>query len=137
MSNSSMCVHETHIQPLIGVIKPAGGKTEEPRIEVGEVTLGQDNVLCGSLTVYGGGTYHIKTTVNDEVANYEITDEQGQVRNILVGVPKPPIEKIKFERRIILENGVETIEEYQNNKMVRRLVDGQEAPIVEKSEEKK
>ncbi|KAH7983546.1 hypothetical protein HPB52_012531 [Rhipicephalus sanguineus] len=135
MSNSSICVHETHIRPVIGVIQQQG-KDDEPRIEVGEVTLGTDNVLAGSLTVYGGGQYHVKTTVADEVASYEITDEKGQTRNILVAVPKPPVEKIKFERRIILENGVETIEEYQNNKMVRRIVDGQEAPVVAADDKK-
>ncbi|KAL3181734.1 hypothetical protein MRX96_036116 [Rhipicephalus microplus] len=98
MSNSSICVHETHIRPVVG--------------------------------------YHVKTTVADEVASYEITDEKGQTRNILVAVPKPPVEKIKFERRIILENGVETIEEYQNNKIVRRIVDGQEAPLAAADDKK-
>ncbi|CAN8019828.1 hypothetical protein HPB47_018623 [Ixodes persulcatus] len=103
------------------------GKTNS-RIEVSTVNAGPDNQIGGNLTVYGGGQYRIKTTISDEMANYQITDESGQVRNITVPTTKSP-HAGKYERRVIVENGVETVEEYQNDQLFKRTVDGVEQPL--------
>ncbi|CAN7993252.1 unnamed protein product [Ixodes hexagonus] len=101
------------------------------RIEVSTVNTGPDNQMGGNLTVYGGGQYRIKTTISDEVANYQITDETGQVRNISVPTSRSP-QAGKYERRVIVENGIETVEEYQNDQLIKRTVDGAEQPLTAK-----
>lgn len=114
-------------------IRPASSAQNLParsgsRIEVSTVNVGPDNQMGGNLTVYGAGQYHIKTTISDEMANYQITDENGQVRNISVPTHKSP-QMNKFERRVIVDNGVETVEEYSNDVLVKRMVDGVEQQI--------
>ncbi|XP_077554923.1 uncharacterized protein LOC144169563 [Haemaphysalis longicornis] len=99
------------------------------RIEVSTVQQGEDQ-QSGNLTVYGAGNYNIRATISREGTNCQIVDEQGQARNINVdnppqqGGPQP-----KVEKRVIFENGVETVEEYVNDVLVKRTVNGVSQPI--------
>lgn len=48
-----------------------------------------------------------------------------QVRNINVPNTRPPSGfQGKYEKRVIIENGVETVEEYENDRLVSRTVNG-------------
>ncbi|KAK8784730.1 hypothetical protein V5799_008904 [Amblyomma americanum] len=101
-----------------------GSSGSGSRIEVSTVQVNQDD-QTGNLTVYGGGQYSIRTTISNEGTNYQIADQTGQVRNINVPAPQvTPGQPGKFEKRIIVENGIETVEEYQNDRLVSRTVNG-------------
>ncbi|XP_075737634.1 uncharacterized protein LOC142777199 isoform X1 [Rhipicephalus microplus] len=59
-----------------------------------------------------------------------VCDTIDIVTNVsLPGSWPPKGAKGKFEKRVIIDNGIETIEEYENDKLVRRLVNGVEEPV--------
>ncbi|XP_065297458.1 uncharacterized protein [Dermacentor albipictus] len=117
MSNTSLSRHPSQVSVT-------GSGSSNSRIEVSSVQVNEDE-QGGNLTIYGGAPCNIRTTISSEGTNYQIADQAGQVRNINVPNSRPPSGfQGKYEKRVIIENGVETIEEYQNDRLVSRTVNG-------------
>ncbi|KAH7983544.1 hypothetical protein HPB52_012529 [Rhipicephalus sanguineus] len=109
-----------------------GSGSSSSRIELSTVQVNDDE-QGGNLKIYGGGQYNIRTTISSEGTNYQIADQSGQVKNINLASSRPqPGVQGKFEKRLIIDNGVETIEEYENDKLVKRIVNGVAQPISSK-----
>ncbi|XP_065297459.1 uncharacterized protein [Dermacentor albipictus] len=110
-------------------VSVTGSSSSNSRIEVSTVQVNEDE-QAGNLTIYGGGQYNIRTTVSKEGTNYQIADPTGQVKNInLPNTRSPSGLPGKYEKRVIIDNGVETIEEYQNDRLVSRTVNGVAQPV--------
>ncbi|XP_075541458.1 uncharacterized protein LOC142575720 [Dermacentor variabilis] len=105
-------------------VSVTGSGSSNSRIEVSTVQV-NENEQGGNLTIYGGAPCNIRTTISSEGTNYQIADQAGQVRNINLPNTRPPSGfQGKYEKRVIIENGVETVEEYQNDRLVSRTVNG-------------
>ncbi|KAH7983545.1 hypothetical protein HPB52_012530 [Rhipicephalus sanguineus] len=110
-------------------VSVSGSGSSSSRIEVSTVQVSPEE-QGGNLTIYGETPYSIRTTISSEGTNYQIADKSGQVKNLDVPNPRPPYGgQGKFERRIIIENGIETVEEYENDRLVSRVVNGVPQPI--------
>ncbi|XP_049516105.1 uncharacterized protein LOC125942107 [Dermacentor silvarum] len=110
-------------------VSVTGSGSSNSRIEVSTVQVNEDE-QGGNLTIYGGNPCNIRTTISAEGTNYQIADETGQVKNINVPSSRPPSGmQGKYEKRVIIENGIETIEEYQNDRLVSRTVNGVPQPV--------
>ncbi|XP_037570436.1 uncharacterized protein LOC119451988 [Dermacentor silvarum] len=110
-------------------VSVTGSGSSNSRIEVSTVQVNEDE-QGGNLTIYGGGQFNIRTTISKEGTNYQIADQTGQVKNINLPSSRPPSGlQGKYEKRVIIENGVETVEEYQNGRLVSRTVNGVAQPV--------
>lgn len=110
-------------------VSVTGSGSSSSRIEVSTMQVNEEE-QGGNLKITGGGQFNIRTTISKEGTNHEIIDQTGQVTNVsLPGSWPPKGAKGKFEKRVIIDNGIETIEEYENDKLVRRLVNGVEEPV--------
>uniref|UniRef100_A0A131YGR4 Uncharacterized protein n=1 Tax=Rhipicephalus appendiculatus TaxID=34631 RepID=A0A131YGR4_RHIAP len=107
----------------------SGSGSSGSRIEVSAVQVSPEE-QGGNLTIYGETPSSIRTTISSEGANYQIADRSGQVRNVDVPNPRPPYGiQGKYEKRVIIENGIETVEVYENDRLTSRTVNGVPQPI--------
>uniref|UniRef100_A0A131YD17 Uncharacterized protein n=1 Tax=Rhipicephalus appendiculatus TaxID=34631 RepID=A0A131YD17_RHIAP len=122
----------TNVSRQPSQVSVTGSGSSSSRIEISTVQTNEDE-QGGNLKISGGGQFNIRTTISKEGTNYQIVDESGQVKNI--NLPSSRSEagvKGKYEKRVIIENGVETVEEYENDKLVRRFVNGVAQPVSSK-----
>ncbi|XP_075737631.1 uncharacterized protein LOC142777198 [Rhipicephalus microplus] len=118
----------TELSPQGSQVSVTGSGSSGSRIEVSSVQVGPDE-QGGNLTIYGETPSSIRTTISSEGTNYQIADRSGQVKNVNVPNPRPQDVRGKFEKRIIIENGIETIEVYENDRLTSRTVNGVPQPL--------
>ncbi|KAH6946934.1 hypothetical protein HPB50_016180 [Hyalomma asiaticum] len=110
-------------------VSVTGSGSSSSRIEVSTVQVNQEE-QGGNLTIYGDTPTSIRTTISSEGTNYQIADRTGQVKNVNVPNTRPPFAgQGKYEKRVIIENGIETVEEYHNDRLVSRTVNGEQHHI--------
>ncbi|XP_064457017.1 uncharacterized protein LOC135367829 [Ornithodoros turicata] len=82
-----------------------------------------------TMTAVNGPNMNVRTTVSNEGTNMQVTTSDGNVRNINVPPIKRSSSNARFERRILVVDGNETMEEYENGRLVKKTINGKEQPL--------
>ncbi|XP_064457169.1 uncharacterized protein LOC135368016 [Ornithodoros turicata] len=91
-----------------------------------------DQMGGSTMMTLGCPNTKVRASLSNEAANMQVlSSDSGLMGNIQMPPPRAQRRRsnTRFERRIIVVGGTETVEEYEDGQLVRRTVNGREQPI--------
>ncbi|XP_064485323.1 uncharacterized protein LOC135397643 [Ornithodoros turicata] len=108
--------------PAMGVSSSIEITTMDPMGGATVVTMGCPSMGCPNMNV--------RASMSNQGANMQVTsNDMGMMGQPQVAQPRRSVSSTRFERRTIIEGGNETVEEYENGRLVRKMLNGKEQPL--------
>ncbi|XP_064454862.1 T-cell leukemia homeobox protein 3-like [Ornithodoros turicata] len=96
-----------------------------------EITTG-DPMGGSTVMAVGGPNMNVRATISNEGANMQVLSGGGSgciTGNVAPPQPQRTSSSTRFERRVLIADGTETVEEYENGRLVRKTINGKEQPL--------